>query len=71
MANLARRKAVHEAQQCPCRNPTPPQAITLGCVLDGVECVHGRLKGALNLLGFMGQREDAPTDVPITAMTLT
>src|SRR3954447_8978042 len=29
MANLARRKAAHEAQQCPCRNPTPPQAIAL------------------------------------------
>src|SRR3954463_392232 len=30
MANLARRKAAHKAQQCPCRNPTPPQAIALG-----------------------------------------
>src|SRR3954447_1425543 len=29
MANLARRKAAHKAQQCPCRNPTPPQAIAL------------------------------------------
>jgi hypothetical protein len=30
MANLARRKAAHEAQQSPCRNPTPAQAIALG-----------------------------------------
>src|SRR5215218_8762085 len=29
MANLARRKAAHEAQQSPCRNPTPSQAIAL------------------------------------------
>jgi putative SOS response-associated peptidase YedK len=36
----------------------------VSCVLDGADRVHERLKGALNLTGIMGQREDAPTDVP-------